>query len=143
MIMSARNKTRNRLSTSKPVRLLSNYHLFFQLERAFLLQCMPKDSRDDNASENYTGHRQYGYEIDVQMPARYKFILLSPFWYMSASGKRMKTFESEEKRQHKRGRGKISFLELSCLVSTRWATLEQTCPEKVYVQTIYKRGEFF
>jgi hypothetical protein len=104
---------------------------------------MPKDSRDDNASENYAGHRQYGYEIDVQMPARYKFILLSPFWYMSASGKRMKTFESEEKRQHKRGRGKISFLELSRLVSTRWATLEQTCPEKVYVQTIYKRGEFF
>jgi hypothetical protein len=134
----------NSPSISKPVRPLTAYHLFFQLERELIMQTTPKaSSNDGNAHENYSDHRQYGYEIDPEMPTRYKFIFLSPFWYMSASGKRMKTYESEGKRRHKRRSGKISFLELSSLVSTRWATLQQTCPEiKVFVQKIAKRGEF-
>jgi len=65
------------------------------------------------------------------VPQRYKNIRLLPDWY-AGPGKR-------QKRKHRKQHGKIGFLELSRLVSTRWAELDQVDQEtKSFVQKIAK-----
>ena len=151
----------------KPIRPLAAYHLFFQLEREYLIQNI-KPSVDEPTTDHVDDDdRPLGIDIDPQMPARYKNITLSPAWcvyntiahkivptycnlltgiecsvprYKSASGKRIKTKESERKRAHRRVHGKISFQELSNHVATRWKTLEFTDLEtKMYCAKIAKR----
>jgi hypothetical protein len=74
------------------------------------------------------------------MPTRYSNIHLSHTWYASASGKRTRTKESEEKRKHRKSHGKVSFQELSRSVASRWANLEETDPEtKIYCAKIADR----
>ena len=119
----------------KPVRPLSAYHMFFQLEREYLLQNIePPDGKQTDEVDD----RPFGIEVDPEMPARYKSIRLSMTWYASNSGKRVKT--SDAKRNHRKTHGKISFQELSDQVTTRWRTLEETDNEtKLYCAKIAKR----
>lgn len=118
----------------KPVRPLTSYHLFFQLEREFILQSIQSPNNDENEPNE---GRQLGKDLDTEMPARYQNIKLSPTWYASASGKRTKTKESDIKRKHRKSHGKISFLELSQQVASRWKTLDQTDNEtKMYCTKI-------
>ena len=125
-------------SVMKPVRPLAGYHLFFQLEREYLIQNIqsPNESSNDPVCDD----RSLGIDIDPDMPARYRNIYLSKTWYESASGKRVKTKESERKRMHRKQHGKISFQELSNHVASRWKTLEETDKEtKMYCAKIAKR----
>lgn len=119
----------------KPVRPLTVYHLFFQLEREYLLQNIESP---DGKQTVEADDRPLGIEVDPEMPARYKNIHVSVSWYASNSGKRVRT--SAENRNHRKVHGKISFRELSHQVSTRWRTLEQTDNEtKLYCAKIAKR----
>jgi len=122
---------------TKPVRPLTAYHLFFQLERAWLLQNI--DSPDNDSAETNEGY-EMGKLIDSLMPKRYREIYMSKTWYASASGKRAKNKESDEKRKHRKSHGKISFKELSSKVASRWKVIEEIDPEtKKYCAMIAKR----
>ena len=70
------------------------------------------------------------YQADV--PSRYRSIKLSPDWY-AGPGKR-------QKRKHRKTHGMIGFLELSRVISQRWASLETVDPEtKAYVTQVAAR----
>ena len=107
----------------KPQRPLTAYHIFLQIEREYIIQTMDGDVSDQSMMENKILHDD--------VPQRYKNIKLMPDWY-AGPGKR-------KKRKHRKQHGKIGFLELSKIISSRWAELEKVDPEtKSYVQKIAK-----
>jgi hypothetical protein len=111
----------------KPSRPLTAYHLFFQLERAWLLEDIHSPANGGaQINEGYSA----GKMIDPLMPNRYRDIYLPKTWYVSGSSKR----------KHKKSHGKISFQELSRRVAARWNSLEEIDPEtKKYCEMIGKR----
>ena len=94
----------------KPKRPLTAYHIYFQIEREFIIQTMAGEDADKSIHE--------GKIFFSDVPERYKAIKLSPDWYYGP-GKRTK-------RKHRKQHGKIGFHELSRVVSERWAALEET-----------------
>lgn len=108
----------------KPMRPLTAYHIYFQIEREWLIQTAAGEDADKSI------HDGKSYLPDV--PRRYRSVKLLPDWY-AGPGKR-------RKRKHRKSHGKIGFLELSQIISKRWATLEVTDPEtKRYVSRIAAR----
>ncbi|KAL3790388.1 hypothetical protein ACHAWO_011603 [Cyclotella atomus] len=121
----------------KPVRPLTAYQLFFQLERAFLLQNIV--SPDNDGAKMNEGYER-GSLIDSLMPDRYRDIYMPRTWYASSSGKRARSKESDKRRKHRKCHGKISFIELSRTVAARWKVLDEIDPEtKKYCAMIGKR----
>jgi len=109
----------------KPIRPLTAYHIFFQIEREYIIQTAPAGEDDDTSI-----HDNKVYLSSV--PQRYRDVKLPPDWY-AGPGKR-------QKRKHRKQHGKISFLELSRVISSRWAQLEHVDPEtKRFVQRIAKQ----
>jgi len=105
----------------KPMRPLTAYHIFFQIEREFVIQTIAGEDADKSIHDNKV------YLDDV--PLRYKNVRLLPDWF-AGPGKR-------KKRKHRKQHGKIGFLELSRVISTRWSRLEELDPEtKDFVQKI-------
>ena len=108
----------------KPMRPLTAYHIFFQIEREYIIQTTAGPDADKSI------HSKKSYQQDV--PRRYRDIKLLPDWY-AGPGKR-------QKRKHRKSHGKIGFLELSRVISKRWATLDTSDPEtKQYVARIAAR----
>lgn len=95
------------------MRPLTAYHIFFQIEREWIIQTTAGPDADKSI------HDKKSYLPDV--PRRYRCIRLLPDWY-AGPGKR-------KKRKHRKSHGKIGFLELSSLVSKRWKNLSTTDPE--------------
>ena len=107
----------------KPMRPLTAYHIFFQIEREYVIQTSAGEVADKSTMDNKI--------LLDDVPQRYKNIRLLPDWY-AGPGKR-------GKRKHRKQHGKIGFLELSKVISTRWAKLDEVDPEtKVFVQKIAK-----
>jgi hypothetical protein len=105
----------------KPMRPLTAYHIFFQIERELIIQTSEGEISNKSSLDNKV------YLDDV--PQRYKSIKLLPDWY-AGPGKR-------KKRKHRKQHGKIGFLELSRVISARWAELDVVDPEtKAFVQKI-------
>ena len=120
---------------SKPTRPLTAYHLFFQLEREHIIQTTK--SSDDDAVANVNDNRQFGLQLDNEMPLRYHKIRVSQNWFATGKEKRG---SADHKRKHRKTHGKIAFLDLSKTIASRWATLEQTDPEtKDYCNRVAKR----
>lgn len=115
----------NGINDNKPMRPLTAYHLFFKLEREYIIQTLPgPDLAGDSA------HTAKVCLHDV--PRRYARTRLPPDWYLGPGKGR--------KRRHRRSHGKIGFLDLSNAISKRWATLATTDPEtKRYVAGIAAR----
>lgn len=112
------------IAPKKPMRPLTGYHIFFQLEREYVIQSLTGDDADQSAAD--------GKACIPDVPVRYRDTRLSPDWY-AGPGKR-------QKRKHRKQHGVISFLELSRVISQRWAQLEQVDPEaKAFVTAIAKR----
>lgn len=160
---------------TKPTRPLTAYHLFFQLEREFMLplassgidfiyywwhsSCVElfishtkniasgeyilqtTQDKDDTARSNIPKEdRPIGKQLDKNMPFRYRYIHLSPYWYASGSGKRINDGKTKAKRKHRKTHGKISFLDLSRCIASRWAQLEEKDNmTKMYVSEIAAR----
>lgn len=111
-------------NAKKPMRPLTTYHIFFQIEREYLIQTTAGECADKAIHDNKS------YLPDV--PRRYRSIKLLPDWF-AGPGKR-------QKRKHRKSHGKIGFLELSRIISKRWATLDSADPEtKQYVSAIAAR----
>mmetsp|Transcript_550 Transcript_550/g.1305 ORF Transcript_550/g.1305 Transcript_550/m.1305 type:complete len:404 (-) Transcript_550:60-1271(-) len=108
----------------KPMRPLTAYHIFFQIEREFIIQNIDGEDADKSIHDNKV--------LLDDVPDRYKVVKLMPDWY-AGPGKR-------QKRKHRKSHGKIGFLELSRVISSRWADLENIDPEvKKFVQNIAAR----
>mmetsp|Transcript_7960 Transcript_7960/g.13195 ORF Transcript_7960/g.13195 Transcript_7960/m.13195 type:complete len:329 (+) Transcript_7960:77-1063(+) len=108
--------------TAKPQRPLTAYHIFFQIEREFIIQTTAGPNAKDDPEK----------KLLRNVPNRYAATKLRPDWY-AGPGKR-------QKRKHRKSHGKIGFFELSSLISTRWATLEQSHPDvKKFVHEVAER----
>ena len=94
---------RKNLMLKKPKRPLTAYHIFFQIEREFIIQTMAGEDADKSIHQGKIFFRD--------VPNRYINIKLSPDWYFGP-GKRAK-------RKHRKQHGKIGFLELSRLITSR------------------------
>jgi hypothetical protein len=106
----------------KPMRPLTAYHIYLQIEKEFIVQTMDGEEADKSMHDN----KVY---LDY-VPERYRQIKLSPDWYFGP-GKR------QTKRKHRKAHGKIGFQELSRMISSRWAKLEETNPDiKRFVKKI-------
>ena len=95
---------------SKPTRPMTKYHIFFQLERAHIIQ-----SSGDTAAITLKCS-----EIDTDSasrPPRYRSLILPKDWHRN--GRRSKC------RSHRKSHGKISFLDLSKVISQRWREVDQ------------------
>jgi len=114
--------TKSTTPTAKPQRPLTAYHIFFQIEREFIIQNTAGPNANDDSEK----------KLLRNVPARYAATKLRPDWY-AGPGKR-------RKRKHRKSHGKIGFFELSSLISTRWATLQQTHPDvKKFVHDVAAR----
>lgn len=112
----------------KPMRPLTAYHIFFQIEREFIIQSMPDA---EGGATQRTSTREVRSTLQ-NVPNRYKSIKLSPDWYFGP-GKR-------PKRKHRKSHGKIGFMDLSRIIASRWAELESIDPEvKAFVQKLAKQ----
>jgi hypothetical protein len=106
---------------SKPLRPLSAYHVFFQLEREYILQSMAGDDADTSSQEHKI--------LLKNAPKRYEGVKVFPDWH-ARPGKR-------QRRKHRKTHGQIGFQELSKTISKRWAELDKTDPDvKRFVQSI-------
>jgi len=113
-----------RKNLKKPKRPLTAYHIYFQIEREFIIQTLSGEDADKSIFE--------GKKCLSDVPKRYINTKLSPDWYLGP-GKRAK-------RKHRKQHGKIGFLELSRVITSRWTKLGETDPDiKEFVSMIAKR----
>ena len=111
-------------SLKKPLRPLTAYHIFFQIEREYIIQT--------HSTTCSVGDTDPNKSVMCDVPCRYRNIKLLPDWY-AGPGKR-------QKRKHRKSHGMIGFLELSRVISQRWANLETEDMEtKEYVTRIAKQ----
>jgi hypothetical protein len=106
---------------TKPLRPLSAYHVFFQLEREYILQSMGGDDAETNMQEHKI--------LLTNAPERYASVKVYKDWH-ARPGKR-------QRRKHRKSHGQIGFQELSKTISQRWAEIDKTDPDvKIFVQNI-------
>lgn len=109
------------LAPTKPLRPLSAYHVFFQLEREYILQSMSSDAAETDLQEHKI--------LLKNAPKRYASVKVFPDWH-ARPGKR-------QRRKHRKSHGQIGFQELSRTISQRWAEIDKTDPDvKSFVQNI-------
>lgn len=109
----------------KPMRPLTAYHIFFQIEREYIIQTTAGPDADKSIHDNKC------YLPNV--PRRYRCIKLLSDWF-AGPGKR-------KKRKHRKSHGKVGFLELSQLISKRWKNLSTTDPETKHFVSKIAAGE--
>ena len=112
--------------TSKPPRPYTEYTMFYQLEREYILhRVLPKSSDDDEKKNNPDtsaaspgGPQMALFENDPLMPAKYRSLPLRADWYISGKSKK------PTKRKHRKSHGKIGFLELTRMIASRWSKVD-------------------
>lgn len=122
---------------TKPPRPCTEYNIFFQLERAYILQVLghvqPTDSLDD---PNHIFHpSQPTYAGLPALPQRYASLILPYDWHLPGKEKR-------RKRKHRKSHGVISFQDLSLKIATAWRELESDYDEDIqsYCVHVSKAG---
>jgi hypothetical protein len=109
----------------KPMRPLPAYLMYSQLEKEFIIQSMAGEDANKSTHDN----KVY---LDY-VPERYRKTKLSPEWYFRSCKK-------TTKRKHRKQHGKISFVELSRTIASRWAKLDETNPDiKSFVEQLANR----
>ena len=100
----------------KPSRPYTDYNIFFQLEREYILQVLLKVEPNVDADSifNDTGE---GY-LGPPLPCRYSTLVLPNDWYVPGKALR-------KKRKHRKSHGKISFHELSQQIADAWSKADE------------------
>lgn len=104
--------------TIKPSRAYTEYTMFYQLEREFVLRkvlCSEEEQKKEKDAE--TGEAAL-FRNDPLMPERYRDLPLRADWYISGKSKK------PSKRKHRKSHGKIGFLELTRMIAARWAKVD-------------------
>lgn len=96
----------------KPSRPYTEYNIFFQLEREYILQASLGLKPSIDACRVFDPSRKDYFGPDL--PARYKGIILMNDWHIPGKNRR-------RNRQHTKSHGLISFTDLSKRVSKAWA----------------------
>ena len=97
---------------TKPVRPYTEYNIFFQLEREYILQVLlsveptyePCDVFHPETDTHYKGPR---------LPPRYSGLVLQNDWYVPGKARR-------RKRRHRKSHGAIGFHELTLKIAEAW-----------------------
>ena len=104
--------------------------MFYQLEREYIIhrilatdeeRTALNDDDDDvlsPGSVGSAGSQVALFENDPLMPARYRSLPLRADWYISGKTKK------PTKRKHRKSHGKIGFLELTRMIASRWAQVD-------------------
>lgn len=117
------------MMTTKPPRPYTEYTMFYQLEREFIIhrilatdeeRTALNDDEDNAFSPGSIGSAGSValFENDPLMPARYRSLPLRADWYISGKTKK------PTKRKHRKSHGKIGFLELTRMIAARWAQVD-------------------
>mmetsp|Transcript_31435 Transcript_31435/g.62917 ORF Transcript_31435/g.62917 Transcript_31435/m.62917 type:complete len:247 (-) Transcript_31435:7-747(-) len=101
---------------TKPPRPYSEYNLFFQLEREYILQVLFNVKPMIEPSEIFSSSDQL-YK-GPPLPTKYQDLILPYDWYMPGKSQR-------RNRRHRKSHGKIGFLELSSRIAESWARLDK------------------
>ncbi|KAL7467074.1 hypothetical protein ACHAXS_007338 [Conticribra weissflogii] len=100
----------------KPPRPYSEYNLFFQLEREYILQVIFDVKPIIDPSEVFCSSDDL-YK-GPPLPTKYRHLVLPYDWYMPGKSQR-------RNRRHRKSHGKIGFLELSSRIAESWARLDE------------------
>ena len=104
--------------TTKPPRPYTEYTMFYQLEREYVLRkvlCTEEEQREVKEAEN---NEVALFRNDPLMPEKYRDLPLRADWYISGKSKK------PTKRKHRKSHGKIGFLELTRMIAARWAKVD-------------------
>ncbi|KAL7533106.1 hypothetical protein ACHAWF_004340 [Thalassiosira exigua] len=102
-------------TSSKPPRPCTEYNLFFQLERAYILQVLLHN--DPCAGLRAFHPSQASYAGLPPLPHRYASLVLPYDWFLSGK-------EQRRKRKHRKSHGAIGFHELSDKISSAWKSVD-------------------
>lgn len=105
-------KKMNNTDSHAPSRPYTEYNIFFQIEREFILQNLGVVPKLE-PSEVFNAATDKNYEGPKNLPAKYDGLVLPSDWYIPGKGRR-------KKRQHVASHGKISFTDLSKSVAAAW-----------------------
>lgn len=122
----------NNNSNPKPSRPCTEYNIFFQLERAYILQVELNDTTTLPPDEVFrTSQHSYAAHNLPNLPARYARLSLPYDWFLPGKEKR-------RKRKHRKSHGKISFQELSLKVAAAWKAVPDEV--RIYCATVCSAG---
>ena len=107
------------LVTTKPPRPYTEYTMFYQLEREYILHRILVDEDDAKAQAEQKVQAQNAlFKDDPLMPQKYRTLPLRADWYISGKSKK------PSKRKHSKTHGKIGFLELTRMIAARWSKVD-------------------
>ncbi|KAL7541630.1 hypothetical protein ACHAXR_011082 [Thalassiosira sp. AJA248-18] len=119
----------------KPRRPYTPYNLFYLLERELVVQGNDPSVSKEKAKKKAIMEKERASameerkEGDIMLPQRYNNIVMLPMWYEP---------NLKEKRKHRKTHGKISFKDLTAIISKNWATID---PEtKSYCTRVSEMG---
>ena len=101
---------------TKPYRPCTEYNIFFQLERAYILQVLLHSDPALDVSEVFHPS-QPNYAGMPPLPERYASLTLTYDWHLPGKEKR-------RKRKHRKSHGAISFKDLSDRISAAWKMVD-------------------
>jgi hypothetical protein len=104
------------------------YTIYFRLEAIYIRQ-IENGVVDDDIKAELDLAPKYFDPIEHPRPAKYRDLLLPPFWYSSAQ-----RLNAEKKRKHKKQDGRIGLQELNSMISSRWKTADDFT--KAYVNEL-------
>jgi hypothetical protein len=121
--------TMSAANNAKPPRPCTEYNIFFQLERAYILQ---EALRIEPAVEGETFHTsQPSYAGLPALPRRYASLVLPYDWFLPGKEKR-------RKRKHRKSHGAIGFHELSTEIANAWKSVDDEV--KTYCSQVCAAG---
>mmetsp|Transcript_16827 Transcript_16827/g.35595 ORF Transcript_16827/g.35595 Transcript_16827/m.35595 type:complete len:391 (+) Transcript_16827:106-1278(+) len=114
----------------KPPRPCTEYNLFFQLERSYILQVLLSTQPNIKPEEAFDPS-QDSYKGLPPLPDRYASLVLPYDWHLPGK-------ERRRKRKHRKSHGAIGFHELSNMISSAWKNADAEV--KHYCSQVSKVG---